>query len=83
MSLRAAASLCVPIHANHIKFAEGLRYRLIGMTERGDFAIVAYGYAVPRAIPRICSTEELVKSHKGLKSVIPAKAGHVVRRSQA
>ena len=28
-------------------------HSLMAMAERGDFAIVAYGYAVPRAIPPI------------------------------
>ena len=42
-----------PLYAIPIMFAQGSHHRPIEMIERGDFAIVLYGYAVPRALPQI------------------------------
>ena len=50
------------------------RYRLIEMTERGDFAIVAYGYAVPRAIPQISNPGELRGQYGRNSSILTAIA---------
>ena len=51
------------------------------MTERGDFAITVYGFAVPGVIPQILNLDGFARSQEAAGSVIPAKAGHASEAS--